>query len=239
MSKRINLWSSPRNISTALMYSFAQRSDCQVFDEPLYAYYLHHSKKNHPGLEEILKSQSTNGDQVIQETLLGTYEKEVLFFKQMTHHLIDLPDDFLMEMEHLIFIRNPQYIIHSYTKVIPDVSMEDIGIKMQVDLFNLLIKKGKKPIIVDSKNLLINPQKVLQEICKHFQIPFESSMLKWKAEARKEDGVWAKHWYANVHQSTGFKPYQAKEIQLDKKYLKLAETCLPYYNYLYEKSIIA
>ncbi|MFN3491212.1 MAG: sulfotransferase family protein, partial [Anaerolineales bacterium] len=26
--KRICLWSGPRNISTALMYSFAQRDDC-------------------------------------------------------------------------------------------------------------------------------------------------------------------------------------------------------------------
>jgi len=36
---RINLWSSPRNVSTALMYSFAQRLDTTVVDEPLYAYY--------------------------------------------------------------------------------------------------------------------------------------------------------------------------------------------------------
>ena len=35
----INLISGPRNISTALMYSFAQRSDCQVWDEPFYANY--------------------------------------------------------------------------------------------------------------------------------------------------------------------------------------------------------
>ena len=38
--KRICLWSGPRNISTALMYSFAQRDDTAVYDEPLYAHYL-------------------------------------------------------------------------------------------------------------------------------------------------------------------------------------------------------
>ena len=41
--KRICLWSGPRNISTALMYSFAQRSDTIVYDEPFYAYYLKNS----------------------------------------------------------------------------------------------------------------------------------------------------------------------------------------------------
>ncbi len=32
-TKRICLWSSPRNISTAMMYFFAQRPDTIVFDE--------------------------------------------------------------------------------------------------------------------------------------------------------------------------------------------------------------
>ncbi|WP_428842554.1 hypothetical protein [Panacibacter microcysteis] len=36
---RICLWSSPRNISTAMMYSFGRRADTIVFDEPLYAHY--------------------------------------------------------------------------------------------------------------------------------------------------------------------------------------------------------
>ena len=38
--KKICLWSGPRNISTALMYSFAQRDDTRVVDEPLYGHYL-------------------------------------------------------------------------------------------------------------------------------------------------------------------------------------------------------
>ena len=51
MSKIITLWASPRNISTALMYSFSQRRDVKVIDEPFYAYYLTHVNPNvnHPG----------------------------------------------------------------------------------------------------------------------------------------------------------------------------------------------
>ena len=49
---KICLWSGPRNISTALMYSFAQRPQCKVFDEPLYAHYLSNiseeTKAKHP-----------------------------------------------------------------------------------------------------------------------------------------------------------------------------------------------
>ncbi len=37
---RIHVWSGPRNVSTALMYSFAQRADTRVVDDPRYAHYL-------------------------------------------------------------------------------------------------------------------------------------------------------------------------------------------------------
>ena len=33
----IAAWSGPRNLSTAMMYAFAQRDDCAVRDEPFYA----------------------------------------------------------------------------------------------------------------------------------------------------------------------------------------------------------
>eukprot|EP00958_Prasinococcus_capsulatus_P025451 scaffold4331_cov400-Prasinococcus_capsulatus_cf.AAC.1 len=36
----INAWSGPRCLSTSLMYSWAQRSDTAVLDEPLYANYI-------------------------------------------------------------------------------------------------------------------------------------------------------------------------------------------------------
>lgn len=53
---RIALWSGPRNISTALMYAFAQRADTTVVDEPLYAHYLSTSdaRRYHPGAEEVI-----------------------------------------------------------------------------------------------------------------------------------------------------------------------------------------
>ena len=81
---RINLWSSPRNISTAMMYSFAQRDDTIVFDEPLYAHYLKVTGIHHPGKEEILQSQDNDGEKVIEEIILADHDKPVAFFKKKT-----------------------------------------------------------------------------------------------------------------------------------------------------------
>jgi len=61
---RIAMWSGPRNISTAMMRSFDNRSDSVVTDEPLYAYYLNATGIEHPMREEVIASQSTDWEAV-------------------------------------------------------------------------------------------------------------------------------------------------------------------------------
>ena len=94
---RINLWSGPRNVSTAVMYSFRQRSDTRVVDEPLYAHYLRVSGAEHPGREEVLAAMDNDGERVVREVVLGPCDRPVLFMKQMAHHLIELDRGFLRE----------------------------------------------------------------------------------------------------------------------------------------------
>lgn len=61
----IAMWSGPRNLSTALMRSFANRKDVtNVIDEPFYASYLKLSGKDHPMKKEVIQSQSSNIDDV-------------------------------------------------------------------------------------------------------------------------------------------------------------------------------
>lgn len=239
--KRINTWSSPRNVSTALMYAFAQRQDTQVFDEPLYAHYLSSSSSRvlHPGADEILASQEQNGEKVVQQTLLGPCTQPIAFFKQMAHHLIGLDESFLLEMENVLLIRAPRAIIHSYTKVIPNPSIEDIGVKKMHALYQFLSENDKLAAVVDSRELLANPPSVLRQLCQRLSIPFDENMLKWKPAPRPEDGIWARYWYSRVHQSSGFEPYREPSFELPARLEALAEECLPYYEKLFEASIKA
>jgi hypothetical protein len=39
-------------------------------------------------------------------------------------------------------------------------------------------------------------------------------MLSWPAGPKPEDGVWAPHWYAGVHRSTGWQPWSPKHVDL-------------------------
>ena len=236
MNKPICLWSCPRNVSTALMYAFAQREDTIVFDEPLYAHYLKVSGAMHPAREQVLEALENDGNKVVQEVILQKSEK-LLFHKLMTHFLIGIDTEFLSEVINIIFIRNPKEIITSYSKVIPNPKMNDIGVKQQYELYLSLKEIGAPPIVLDSKYLLKNPKFMLRKLCSILDIPFDEKMLKWEKGARNEDGVWASYWYKNIHNSTGFLPYTKKEITLTGGNAELAEECLPYYEFLTAKSI--
>ena len=110
-SKQICLWSGPRNISTALMYSFAQRFDTQVVDEPLYAHYLIKSgtASYHPGAAKVIQSQENDGEKVINDMFLN-HESPNYFYKHMAHHLLELDLTFLSKTTNIILTREPQEI---------------------------------------------------------------------------------------------------------------------------------
>ncbi len=230
-TKRICLWSGPRNISTALMYSFAQRKDCTVVDEPLYAHYLTHTDahKYHPGAEEVIADQENDGRKVIDEIVFGKYETPVVLFKHMTHHLVDLDLSFLKDTINIILTREPKEMLTSYIKQVEQPVLEDTGYPQHVELMEYLQGIGQQPLIVDSKDVLMDPTSKLTEICDYIGIPFDDSMLEWQAGARPEDGIWSKHWYHNVHRSTGFQPYRPKKEEVPEELQELLKECEYYY----------
>jgi|TARA_Y200000002_G_scaffold285012_1_gene239010 hypothetical protein len=236
MEKIICLWSCPRNVSTALMYSFGSREDTSIFDEPLYGHYLRKSKLEHPGRDEIINSLECDGEKVINDIILKP-ENKINFHKLMTHFLIDLDLSFLKKVTNILFIRDPKEIINSYHKVIPYPTIDDIGIEKQFKLFNYLKSNDQDVVVLDSKELLIDPEITLKKLCKKINIPFDKKMLKWKQGPKKEDGIWAKYWYQDVHKSNCFKKYKKQEIVLDSINIKLLKEAEKYYKTLALNSI--
>jgi len=237
LTKRVCLWSGPRNISTALMYSFAQRADTTVFDEPLYAHYLSSSNANeyHPGAEDILKDQENDGGKVLN-MMMGEHETPVVFFKNMTHHLLDLDRTFMKDTINVILTRDPVEMLPSFDKVIENPSMDDVGYALHIDLVSYFKKNGIMPIVLDAKQVLLDPETALKQLCSQAGIPFQESMLAWDPGARKEDGIWAKYWYDSVHKSKGFMKYKPKTTVFPERLKPLLEECKVCYEKLIELS---
>jgi hypothetical protein len=238
-TKRICLWSGPRNISTALMYAFAQRSDTKVFDEPLYAYYLRQhpeAQSYHPGADDILNTMENDGVKVVGIMLSNT-EKPVLFFKHMTHHLLDLNREFMNKTINVILTRHPNEMLPSFAKVIKNPNINDVGYALHIELLAYFKKHGIPFKVLDSRQVLLNPELTLQKLCKLIDIPFDEKMLSWQPQPLKEDGIWAKYWYDSVHKSSGFMKYNPKVDVFPEHLNRLLKECMPYYEELIVHSI--
>lgn len=231
-SLRINLWSGPRNVSTALMYSFAQRADTRVFDEPLYAHYLRVSGADHPGREEVLRSLDQDGERVVRDVILRDRDSGVVFFKQMAHHLVELDRSFLARCTNVLLTRDPRDMVPSLVAQLPEATLRDTGYAVLVELHDQLRAIGQDPPVLDARELLLGPRAVLEELCRRLGLCFEEAMLRWQPGPRPEDGVWAPHWYANVHRSTGFEPYRSMRMPLSERAEALLAEALPYYQRL-------
>ena len=186
---RINLWSGPRNVSTALMYSFAQRPDTRVVDEPLYAHYLRVSGADHPGRDQVLAALDQDGERVVREVILGPCDRPVLFMKQMAHHLVALDWDFLGQCDNVLLVRDPAAVLLSLAQVIGAPTLRDTGLDQASRLLRHLQQLGQDPPVLDSARLLRDPAGVLSRLCARLGLPFTPAMLSWKAGPRPESGT--------------------------------------------------
>lgn len=240
MTAPICLWSGPRNVSTALMYSFARRPDIRVVDEPLYGHYLRVTDADHPGRNEIIESMNCDGEAVMQSLIAEQQSQPAtrLFLKHMAHHLVAMDLGFLQQVSNVFLIRDPQEMLPSLTVQLPNAQLADTGLKRQWQLFSKLRDDGLEPLVIDSRQLLLDPRGVLSGLCNALGLAFDFCMLSWPAGPIKEDGVWAPHWYHAIHRTTGFQPYRPKR-GFPRRLQGLLAECRPWYDKLYEHALRA
>lgn len=220
------------------MYSFAQRKDTQVIDEPFYGYYLKSSGVKHPGRDETLANMPTDAKKILDNVIYRNYNKAHVYFKNMAHHLIGVDLSFLKDCTNILLIRHPRLLIASFSKVIPIPTITDIGLKHEAELYNTIQKlTDEKPIVIDTGQLQNNPKKYLEKLCESLNIQFDKNMLEWKPGPRPEDGVWAKYWYSSLHKSTGFSPVSNLLPELSNNQRKLFDEAMDYYSFLYKHSL--
>ena len=233
---RIAMWSGPRNISTALLRSWGSRDDAFVVDEPLYAHYLLETGIDHPGRDEVLASQENDWRRVV-DRLTGDipHNKAIFYQKHMAHHLLpNIGREWIGSVTNAFLIRDPREMLTSYMKVVPNPTVEDMGLPQQWELFESVREAdGQTPPVIDAKDVLEDPRGMLARLCEALDVPFQESMLSWEAGPRETDGVWAKHWYAAVERSTGFGPYRPKDEELPERLTGMYEECKGYYDKLH------
>ena len=232
----VSCWSGPRNISTALMRSWSSRKDTFVTDEPFYAYYLKETKLKHPLYKEIIHKYSSNYDEVVNYLINKIPRgKKIWYQKHMAHHIFDFNNiEWINNCENCILLRDPKEVISSYSQKNKLNSVEELGYPQQYEIIKYLKKINRSYIVIDSSELLKNPEKVLSDWCKNINIKFDKSMLRWQRGNYVSDGIWWKSWYDNVINTTRFQKYEKKDINIENKYDSIYNESMKYYSYLKE-----
>jgi len=234
---RVAMWSGPRNISTAMMRAWGNRSDSVVIDEPFYAYYLKATGKKHPGADEVIATGETDWRKVVARLTGPVPSGKGLFFqKQMAHHLLPEVDrEWLSGVTNCFLIRDPREVIASYIKKQEAPTLDDLGFVQQTEIFRWVRDRtGTAPPVIDARDVLENPKRLLRLLCEAVGIEFSKSMLSWPSGLRDTDGVWAKHWYGEVARSTSFQPYRTKNDEVPKQLREIYVRCCECYDRLYE-----
>ncbi|MEM9234551.1 MAG: HAD family hydrolase, partial [Pseudomonadota bacterium] len=165
MTRRIAMWSGPRNISTTMMRSFENRADTAVTDEPLYAHYLTVTGHIHPMQEDILSAQSGDWREVVAGLTTDT-PAPVWFQKHMTQHITPNMDlGWLASLDHFFLIRDPRLMAPSFLRKMGTARPEDLGLDQELVLFREVERlTGKAPPVVDANDVLNNPEAVLTKL---------------------------------------------------------------------------
>lgn len=227
------MWSGPRNISTAMMRAWENRSDCHVVDEPFYANFLQHTGIDHPMADRILEHHDPDLDNAL--ALVSRVPDEGVFYQKhiSTHMLEHIPLDWMSKVSNVFLIRDPRYMVASYTAKRDDTNASDLGYAHLTALFDKACSLSTdKPLVIDSRRFLDAPEAHLRIVCSHLGINFESAMLSWPAGERSSDGIWHEHWYDSVKKSTGFGEARKQLPTLNASQQRLADECMPHYELL-------
>ena len=236
MTTTIAMWSGPRNISTAMMYSFGNRADTQAWDEPFYAFSLKTLGNDHPLRDEIIARYDTGWDRLVAACTAGPPAPKTVFYqKHMTHHMLPgFERAWINGLTNAFLIRAPERVLASYAQKWAEVDLRAIGFIEQAEIFDQAAQSlGHAPPVVDADDILADPLASLSALCQACGIGFDPAMLAWPQGPKQFDGNWAPHWYNAVWQSTGFARSEKPPAILAAPLQKIADAARPLYDKLY------
>ena len=156
--RRINMWSGPRNVSTAMMYSWRQRADTTVWDEPMYGHYLVVTGVDHPGRDQHPRRRADRCRRDHHHDARGRLPDPGLLLQEHGPPLVGFDLATFDGLDSFLLVRDPRDMLPSLAKGLGRAPvMSDTGFDIQVEIVDRQLANGATPIVVDSRSLLADP----------------------------------------------------------------------------------
>lgn len=240
MNKIVSLWAVPRSTSTAFEWMMRQRGDITCFHEPYGEAWYQGEQPLWPRFtEDSVRTPGLTLDSVHQSLLQAAGQGQV-FIKDFPHYIDHIWDEtFLSNFTHSFLIRDPAKTITSMHAKWPDFHEKEVGFAEQRQLFDIISGlNGSPPPVIDSDDLLEDPERLVEMWCDAVGIPFVAEALSWSPGAREEVSWWdGGSFHTNLRNSNGLKPQsRTKYIEIDKAPKRVREVhgrALPHYQHLH------
>lgn len=239
------LWATPRSTSTAFEWMMRMRNDMKCYHEPFgEAWYKGEDARSPRDLRSDQRIPGLSFASVWQN-LVSAAQTGPVFSKDFPHYIKHMwSDDFLGHFNHSFLIRDPAKVTTSMFKHWPEFHLDEVGVVEQRELFDRLAEQtGEAPPVIDSDDLLENPDAMVAAWCQATGIPFIAEALTWEPGDRDEvswyDGG---SWHDNLRVSTGLKPQPRKYIDISDapdRVREIYQACLPHYEHMYSHRITA
>lgn len=236
MTRILALWSAPRSRSTAFLRMMAERGDYTVVHEPF--------------SHLVDFGAATVGDRVVHSepeliaALRELAERTPVFFKDTTDFSYPglLADrTFLAEATHTFIIRHPAEAIASHFALKADLSRDEIGFARLAEIYDhVAASTGGVPVVVDSDDLIADPDATVREYCHRVGIPFRPQALRWRPGLREE---WqqTRKWHESTSRTSGFtatRPSNRETVRSNPVLAGYLDYHLPYYRKLHAHRMI-
>ena len=224
------LWSAPRARSTAFFRSMVERGDLIAVHEPF---------SDLIGLGETdvqgrpfhsLRSMLT---WLVEETAdIDVFLKDT---PNQRHRDVFADRRFLVETKHAFLIRRPDEIAASFYAVTRDIRVDSIGLETLWAFYSAVLDAGgHPPIVLDSDDLVSDPNATMAAYCAAVGLPFMPEALTWEPGERSE---WRRsaRWHVDVSASSGFEQRERNHehtVDTSAELARCAEHHVPFYERL-------
>ncbi len=241
MDKILALWAVPRSTSTAFEWMMRQRGDLDCLHEPFgEAWY-----QGEAPLWQRFKDGDKTTPSLTLESVWGDIQaranKKPVFIKDFPHYISHMwTPGFLSHFNHAFLIRDPAKTISSMYNKWPDFDEGEVGFPEQRALFDLLTAlNGTPPPVIDSDDLLEDPQRMVKLWCDAVGIRFIPEALTWPAGGDPSEHSWwdGGSFHGNLANSTGLTPQTRKYVEVNDapdRVKQVYRRMRPHYEHLYQ-----
>ncbi|MDQ3863995.1 MAG: sulfotransferase family protein [Actinomycetota bacterium] len=235
-SKPIALWAVPRSVSTALERVFVERGDFKVFHEPFSASYYYSPERRSDRFAGTEPKEEYRYEKILKRML--EVEEKPVYFKDMAYHVAGfMSAEFISRFTNTFIIREPTPVIASLYRFWPDFTLEEAGYEQQHRLFDLAVKNGEDPAVVDAADLTGDPEGTIRAYCEKLDVEFMPEALSWESGEVPGWEMWTE-WHEEAQESTGIKSQPLEDdMEIPASLQGVYEHCLPYYKELHEKRL--